>query len=63
MKWLDRILTSAAQELAQFASAVYRQLFREEERVVVAPVGGVFRSELLRERFRTMLEVEQTGCE
>jgi N-acetylglucosamine kinase-like BadF-type ATPase len=45
------ILNRAGQELATFAGAVRRQLFRDEEQPRVAYVGGVFRSDFVRERF------------
>lgn len=51
------ILTSAAQQLAGYAAAVYSQLFREPESVVVAPIGGVWKSELIRERFQQLVEL------
>jgi N-acetylglucosamine kinase-like BadF-type ATPase len=50
------ILEDAAQQLAIIAEAVRRQLFEAGERALVAYVGGVFRSKILLERFRSLLE-------
>ncbi|MCS7027068.1 MAG: ATPase [Bryobacteraceae bacterium] len=52
------ILGHAAQQLAALAGAVRRQLFAEGERIPVAYIGGVWRSGLLRERFRQLVELE-----
>ena len=52
------ILLNAAQQLATFTSAARSQLFGNAEMAQVAPVGGVFRSGLLRERFRLLVELE-----
>jgi N-acetylglucosamine kinase-like BadF-type ATPase len=52
------ILLSAAQQLAAITSAVHGQLFKETEPCQIAYVGGVFRSELLLERFRMLVELE-----
>lgn len=51
------LLTAAAQQLAGYAAAVYSQLFREPEPVAVAPIGGVWRSELLRQQFQQLVEL------
>jgi N-acetylglucosamine kinase-like BadF-type ATPase len=48
------ILEHAATQLAVIAEAVRQKLFREP--ALVAYVGGVFRSEILLERFRAILE-------
>ncbi|HUQ91833.1 MAG TPA: BadF/BadG/BcrA/BcrD ATPase family protein [Bryobacteraceae bacterium] len=53
------ILHNAAQHLAIYAGAVRGQLFEEGERAVVAYIGGVFRSHILRERFRSLMELEE----
>src|SRR5262249_38824305 len=53
------ILIAAAQQLAALAASVRRQLWTPGERVLVAHIGGVFRSELLRERFRMLVEMEE----
>jgi len=50
------ILDDAAVQLALIAEAVRQQLFKAGEAVLVAYVGGVFRSKILLERFRALLE-------
>ena len=55
------ILQTAAQQLAGYASAVRSQLFQPGEPVRVAWVGGVFRNEILRFRFQTLIELTE-GC-
>src|SRR5260370_31832612 len=50
------ILEDAAQQLAIIAEAVRKQLFEPGEDTLVAYVGGVFRSKILLERFRALLE-------
>ncbi len=52
------ILTNAAQQLATIASSVRHQLFSKGDPVHVAYIGGVFRSYLLLERFRMLVELE-----
>ncbi len=52
------ILVQSAQALAQYAGAVRGQLFRESETVPVAYIGGGFRSEILLERFRMLMELQ-----
>ena len=52
------ILLNAAQQLATAASAVRSQLFHPRDPAKVAPIGGVFRSEILAERFRLLVELE-----
>jgi N-acetylglucosamine kinase-like BadF-type ATPase len=57
------ILLAAGQQLAALAGAVRRQLWREGEAAALAYIGGVFRSALLRERFRMLVEMEEgTRC-
>lgn len=51
------ILHASAQQLAQLAGAARGRLFRADELVRVAPIGGVFRSRLLHERFRLLVEL------
>ena len=51
-----KILERAARDLAELVSAVRERLFRRDEEVRVAYSGGVFRSVILRERFREMVE-------
>ncbi len=53
-----KILGQAAGELATLARAVRGQLFRSPEPVRCAYTGGVFRSRILRTRFRESLEFE-----
>lgn len=52
------ILKAAAQQLAALAGAVRAQLFRPGDEVLTAWIGGVFRSRLLREQFRLLVELE-----
>ena len=49
------ILSNAAHHLAAYASAVYAQLFTEPEPVVVAPIGGVWNSEIIRHKFHQLI--------
>lgn len=53
------ILNESAQQLATIAGAVRRQLFEPGESARVAYIGGVFRSRLLLEKFRTLIEREK----
>jgi N-acetylglucosamine kinase-like BadF-type ATPase len=53
------ILHSAAQHLALFAAAVRRQLWQEGAPVIVAYIGGAFRSQRLLSRFRELVEMEE----
>ncbi len=52
------ILRNAAQHLALLIASIRRQLWTEGEAVQVAYIGGVFRSNLLLERFRMLVEME-----
>ena len=52
------ILTNASQQLATLASAVRSRLFDHGETVHVAYIGGVYRSRMLLERFRLLVELE-----
>jgi len=52
------ILTNASQQLATIASSVRSQLFEHGEMVHVAYIGGVYRSNMLLERFRMLVELE-----
>lgn len=52
------ILKGAAQSLATLLAAVRNQLFRPEEPVAVSYTGGVFRSRILLERFRMLVELD-----
>jgi N-acetylglucosamine kinase-like BadF-type ATPase len=52
------IILNAAQQLATSVSAVRMQLFDRGEPAKTAYIGGVFNSEMLRERFRLLVELE-----
>jgi len=52
------IVLNAAQALATYAAAVRRQLFHRSELARTSYIGGVFRSELLRERFAMLVQLE-----
>ena len=52
------IMLNAAQQLATSTSAVRSQLFEHREEATVSYFGGVFKSELLLERFRLLVELE-----
>ncbi|MFN7922887.1 MAG: BadF/BadG/BcrA/BcrD ATPase family protein [Bryobacteraceae bacterium] len=57
------IIHGAAQHLATFVGSVRRQLFQTGEPVRVAWIGGVFRGDMLRERFRMLVEMDEaTTC-
>ena len=56
-----QILNSAAIYLASLAASVRSQLWRPGEPVEVAHIGGVFRSDAVREQFRLLVEMEE-GC-
>ena len=53
------ILLNAAQQLATLAVSVRRRLFQPVEAAPVCYVGGVFRSRILLERFRQLVELEE----
>jgi N-acetylglucosamine kinase-like BadF-type ATPase len=53
------ILQGASQQLAMLASMVRRQLFNEGDIVLTAYIGGVFRCATIRERFRSLVELEE----
>lgn len=55
------ILARAARKLAWYVEGVYRNLFRENEIVPVAHIGGVFRSDFLRDQFAQNVQ-ERVGC-
>lgn len=56
------ILRSAAAELMTYVEGVYRQLFTTGEHPVIAHIGGVFQSEIVRREF-ARLAFERTGAE
>lgn len=51
------LLQRAAQHLAGFAASVRQTLFAEEEPALVCPVGNVYQSEILKERFATLVSL------
>jgi N-acetylglucosamine kinase-like BadF-type ATPase len=51
------LLLHAARQLAEITGAVRAQLFEPGEPAKVAYIGGVFKSGLLRERFRMLVEL------
>jgi N-acetylglucosamine kinase-like BadF-type ATPase len=53
------ILHNAAQQLAVLTSSVRRQLWQSGEPARVAWIGGVFRSRILLERYRCLVELEE----
>jgi N-acetylglucosamine kinase-like BadF-type ATPase len=53
------LLDNAAGQLASLAAAVRRQLFQPAEPVRLAYIGGVFRSSILLERYRMLVEAEE----
>jgi N-acetylglucosamine kinase-like BadF-type ATPase len=57
-----RILEEAAAHLAAYANAARRQLFTTGERALVAPIGGVWQSARLKQRFQAIVE-ETAGNE
>jgi len=52
------ILHNAAQQLASLTAAIRQQLWKAGEPAQVAYVGGVYRSQILLERFRLLVEME-----
>jgi N-acetylglucosamine kinase-like BadF-type ATPase len=52
------ILHASAQALATLVAAVRRQLFHRRELARISYIGGVFQSEIFRERFATVVELE-----
>lgn len=56
------IMHRCAQELAVLAASVTRQLWPEESVSEVAYVGGAFQSEILRTRFRMLIELNGGVC-
>lgn len=53
-----QIIQNASQDLAMLVASVRDQLWRAEDAVEVAYIGGVFQSELLLERFRILVELD-----
>ncbi len=56
------LLKDAARELAAFAQAVRKRLFRDPGPIPVAYIGGVFRSRTLLREFRAILERDGELC-
>lgn len=54
----NEILHASAQTLAALAGAVREQLFEEGEPATVSYIGGVFRSRIVLERFRMLVELK-----
>jgi N-acetylglucosamine kinase-like BadF-type ATPase len=52
------ILHNEAQQLATYTAAVRHRLWADDEIVPVSRTGGVFGSEILLERFRTLIELD-----
>ena len=52
------IMNGAAQALATFVAAARRQLFHRGEKARMSYIGGVFESEMLRNRFQLLVELE-----
>ena len=55
----QNILNEAAQQLAIIAAAVRGQLFKSGDTARVSYIGSVFRSRILLERFRMLVEMEE----
>jgi N-acetylglucosamine kinase-like BadF-type ATPase len=55
------IVLTAAQQLATLTNAVRAQLFRGSEPCRISYLGGVFRSEILLERYRRLMELEEAN--
>jgi len=55
------ILLAAAQQLATLATAVRAQLFDGSAPCSISYLGGVFRSEILLERYRMLMELESVN--
>jgi N-acetylglucosamine kinase-like BadF-type ATPase len=53
------ILLAAAQQLATLASAVHAQIFDETTLCCISYLGGAFRSEILLDRYRMLMELEE----
>ncbi|MCL4784834.1 MAG: ATPase [Bryobacterales bacterium] len=56
------ILHNAAQQLATMAAVVRESLFAPGEPAAASYVGGVFHSEILRNRYRMLVELEEGNC-
>ena len=58
-KVAEDILNAAAQQLGAITAAARRQAFEPTEEAHIAPIGGVFRSPRLLERFRMLVELDE----
>jgi N-acetylglucosamine kinase-like BadF-type ATPase len=56
------LLSGAAQSLAALAASVRRRLFHNDASVTVSYAGGVFRSRMLLERFKMLVELDGTSA-
>ena len=52
------LIAASAQQLAAITAAVRRQLFKDGEPALVCYIGGVYRNEMLLERFRMLVELQ-----
>jgi N-acetylglucosamine kinase-like BadF-type ATPase len=55
------ILNRAAQQLAGFASSVRQSIFAKGEHALVCPVGNVYKSEILRQRFEMLVSLDEAN--
>jgi N-acetylglucosamine kinase-like BadF-type ATPase len=55
------ILKESAHHLATYVAAVRRQLFHRGETARISFIGGVFRSDILREHFQLLAELDEIG--
>lgn len=55
------ILNRAAQQLAGFASSVRQAIFASSEPAIVSPVGNVYKSEILRNRFEMLVGLDDAN--
>ncbi len=55
----QEIVNNAAMQLAGFVNAVRGQIFDPGEALEIAHIGGVFASDILRERFRMLVELSE----
>ena len=55
------IITNAAQQLATLTASVRHKLWHPGEPAAVAYIGGLFRSRILLERYRLLVELEESN--
>jgi N-acetylglucosamine kinase-like BadF-type ATPase len=53
------ILNNAAQQLASLSASVRMQLWQKGEKVRLAYIGGALKSQILLQRFRLLVELEE----